>query len=73
MKKLFGEKKNQSGFGSVPSPCTDLCSINPETELCEGCYRTIDEIAEWSHYSDQEKLEILSAIKKRKAYHNRSK
>ena len=28
----------------VPSPCISLCEIAPDTGLCRGCLRTIDEI-----------------------------
>lgn len=36
----------------VPSPCVNLCTIDPDTRLCLGCRRTLDEIAAWSGLSD---------------------
>lgn len=33
--------------GAVPSPCISLCRMDPGTELCQGCFRTLDEIAAW--------------------------
>ena len=47
-----------------PSPCTDLCAIDPETGLCGGCGRTLDEISEWGWMSAEEKLAILRRIGK---------
>lgn len=32
---------------SLPSPCTSICRIAPATGWCEGCFRTLDEIAAW--------------------------
>src|SRR5438045_718219 len=28
----------------VPSPCINVCHMIPETGLCQGCMRTIDEL-----------------------------
>lgn len=32
----------------VPSPCINICRMDEATGLCEGCLRTLDEIAGWS-------------------------
>jgi uncharacterized protein len=40
---------------AVPSPCTSVCRMNERTGWCEGCARTLDEIAAWSAMSDSEK------------------
>jgi uncharacterized protein len=39
--------------------------MNLKTELCTGCHRTIDEIANWSALSDDEKLLVLEQIDQR--------
>lgn len=31
----------------VPSPCNSVCRVNARSGLCEGCLRTLDEIAGW--------------------------
>jgi predicted Fe-S protein YdhL (DUF1289 family) len=33
----------------VPSPCVSICRIDLESGMCEGCFRTLKEIADWSH------------------------
>ncbi len=47
---------------SVISPCVSTCLINPRTSLCEGCRRTLTEIAAWLDYSDDEKRAIIAAL-----------
>lgn len=51
---------------TVPSPCVGLCTLNSKTELCDGCYRSMDEIREWIIMPREEKLEALELIKLRK-------
>ena len=42
-----------------PSPCTGVCRINATTERCEGCLRTLDEIADWPILSVRQKDAML--------------
>lgn len=46
----------------VASPCTNVCRMNPATGLCEGCFRTLDEIAAWSMMSAGEKRAVLDQL-----------
>jgi hypothetical protein len=50
----------------VPSPCTDVCKMSPVTGYCEGCQRTIGEIAAWSQYSDRQKHAVVARLPARK-------
>ena len=52
--------------GEVKSPCNELCLIDEDTGLCIGCLRTSEEIADWGSYTDEQKLNVLNEIKKRK-------
>ena len=49
----------------VPSPCINVCKMSPVTGLCEGCLRTIDEIAAWRRMDDAEKRSVWRAIELR--------
>lgn len=49
----------------IKSPCNNVCKVNSKSKYCEGCKRTLEEIASWSMASDEEKLKILEEIKKR--------
>jgi predicted Fe-S protein YdhL (DUF1289 family) len=51
----------------VPSPCIDVCRMNPDTGWCDGCLRTIDEIAGWSSFDDAQKRAIWVSIEVRHA------
>jgi hypothetical protein len=41
--------------------------MNPDTALCEGCYRTLDEIATWSAMNPEEKLGVLAKLPARRS------
>jgi uncharacterized protein len=49
----------------VPSPCVSICRMNMDTELCEGCLRTLDEIAAWGRMDDATKREVWQLIAQR--------
>ena len=49
-------------FSGPPYPCTDDCVFDHEVGLCTGCRRTLDEVIEWSSYSDEKKLQILTRL-----------
>jgi predicted Fe-S protein YdhL (DUF1289 family) len=49
-----------------PSPCIDVCRMNPETKVCEGCLRTLDEIAAWSSLGPAGKRAVLERLPARK-------
>ncbi|SAK52238.1 dehydratase [Caballeronia pedi] len=50
----------------VASPCVDVCRMNPETGFCDGCLRTIDEIAAWAACDDEEKRAVLARVESRR-------
>ena len=49
----------------VPSPCVSICRMNPVSELCEGCFRTLDEIALWGRMEEGSKREVWKQIGQR--------
>lgn len=52
---------------TIPSPCISLCRMDADTGWCEGCQRSLDEIAGWSRASDDDKRRILAAVAERRA------
>lgn len=46
----------------VESPCVKICIIHPESRLCLGCRRSIDEISRWSRLTAEERREIAAAL-----------
>jgi predicted Fe-S protein YdhL (DUF1289 family) len=53
--------------GPVPSPCISVCRIDPASGLCEGCLRSLDEIAGWSTYGDDARRAVWTAIEARRS------
>ncbi|HZF18746.1 MAG TPA: DUF1289 domain-containing protein [Burkholderiales bacterium] len=39
--------------------------MSPDAGLCEGCLRTLDEIAAWSAMSAEQKRAVLAQLAKR--------
>ena len=51
----------------VPSPCVSVCRMDPVSELCEGCFRSLDEIALWGRMDERGKREVWQQIGQRMA------
>ncbi|MFO1423090.1 MAG: DUF1289 domain-containing protein [Candidatus Competibacteraceae bacterium] len=54
-----------SPLSDPPSPCIGVCVINPQTQLCDGCLRTLDEIAAWWDYPSDQKRKVLAEVEGR--------
>jgi predicted Fe-S protein YdhL (DUF1289 family) len=50
---------------NLPSPCISVCRMDEASGLCEGCLRTLDEIACWSTLGETGKREVWSSIGRR--------
>jgi predicted Fe-S protein YdhL (DUF1289 family) len=48
------------------SPCVDVCRMNAASGWCEGCLRTLDEIAAWSRLDDAARRQVLAALPARR-------
>ena len=48
------------------SPCIQVCRIDASSGVCQGCLRTLDEIARWPDSSAAEKREVLARISERR-------
>jgi predicted Fe-S protein YdhL (DUF1289 family) len=49
---------------NVITPCIGKCDLD-DSDICVGCYRTVDEITGWMHKSEDEKIEIVIRCKKK--------
>ncbi|MBT8155437.1 DUF1289 domain-containing protein [Epibacterium ulvae] len=49
----------------IQSPCINICVIHPETRLCTGCARSMDEIATWSKMDEGERDAIMADLANR--------
>ncbi len=59
-------KRDGAPGDDVQSPCNNVCKMNPDTGLCEGCLRTLDEIAAWAGLSNEEKRAVLAQLPARR-------
>lgn len=53
----------------VASPCINVCRMDTASGLCEGCLRTIDEIAAWGSMDDAAKRQVWQRLEQRRAAH----
>ncbi|MEI6059773.1 MAG: DUF1289 domain-containing protein [Bacteroidota bacterium] len=50
--------KHTENNHEVKSPCRGVCTLDHKGK-CVGCFRKLDEIANWSVYNDYQRGEIL--------------
>ena len=50
---------------TASTPCIKVCIIDPASKLCEGCGRTLAEIAQWGRLSEAERLKIMAELPER--------
>ena len=55
----------------VASPCTSVCRIDVASGWCEGCLRTLDEIAARSVLDDGAKREVWRELGRRRLQRRR--
>ena len=53
--------------GAVPSPCQSVCVMHAPSGWCEGCLRTLSEIAEWSRMGPTAQRQVWAALPERMA------
>ena len=46
----------------VDSPCIDICTIDPDSNLCIGCGKTLEEIKNWFNFTTKEKEIVLKSL-----------
>lgn len=51
----------------VDSPCIQICVVHPETRLCTGCKRSLDEISAWSKMDPETRRAIMKELPAREA------
>jgi hypothetical protein len=61
-----GESCRPIGFRPViESPCNRVCTLDPASNLCLGCGRSLDEIARWTQMTDAERARVLAEAGRR--------
>lgn len=58
-KDLKAEQRTQASLNDqVESPCIGVCVLDM-ADVCEGCFRTLDEIGRWSTLTPDGQREII--------------
>lgn len=47
---------------SIETPCIAVCMMDPKTNLCFGCGRTLPEIARWHRMGSAERLGLMAEL-----------
>lgn len=59
-------KIGEDEVARIPSPCISVCRMDPFEDRCVGCLRTLDEIAHWREYSQQDREQIMRELLQRR-------
>lgn len=54
----------------VPSPCVRNCCLNDD-DICLGCFRSIEEITQWSAADDEQRRQFLINAAQRREQHQK--
>lgn len=49
----------------VTSPCVNICRMDDDNRYCIGCWRTLDEIKQWSTMSDDQRAAVMALLESR--------
>jgi predicted Fe-S protein YdhL (DUF1289 family) len=49
-------------MAGIETPCTRVCVVQSALRLCIGCGRTLNEIAHWTAFSDEERSRIMTEL-----------
>jgi predicted Fe-S protein YdhL (DUF1289 family) len=50
---------------AMESPCLKICTYDPESGLCRGCGRSLQEIGDWYCMSDAERRAVMEELPER--------
>ena len=56
---------DQTSDEVVPSPCVSVCRMSADGGMCEGCFRSLDEIRRWSGLDTLERRVVWSRLLQR--------
>ncbi len=59
-------KEKYTAENETCSPCIGTCSTLRGDKICQGCFRTEDEIMLWHTMDDEQKKTIIQRIRKQR-------
>jgi predicted Fe-S protein YdhL (DUF1289 family) len=52
---------------AITTPCVKVCIVDPESNLCLGCFRTLSEIGGWAGFSADERDRLMAELPTRRS------
>ncbi len=52
----------------IASPCVQVCRMHAPSGLCEGCARTLEEIAAWGRADAATRIQVLAQLPARRTH-----
>ncbi|WP_083918586.1 DUF1289 domain-containing protein [Woodsholea maritima] len=49
------------------SPCIQVCFVDPDKQICVGCFRTLEELGRWTKMSPAERERLRPVFDARRA------
>ncbi|NNE86784.1 MAG: DUF1289 domain-containing protein [Silicimonas sp.] len=49
----------------IESPCINVCVLHPQAKLCLGCFRSADEITQWSKMTPETRRAVMDSLPER--------
>jgi predicted Fe-S protein YdhL (DUF1289 family) len=59
-----GSPSDAEESAAITSPCISICFLD-ENDICLGCYRSAQEITDWSILTNPEKKAAMDDVRKR--------
>lgn len=53
---------DQNSDEVVPSPCVSVCRMSQDGSMCDGCFRSLDEIRRWSGLDTQARRVVWARL-----------
>jgi predicted Fe-S protein YdhL (DUF1289 family) len=51
----------------IRTPCIQVCVLDEDSGLCLGCFRTLEEIADWARLGDPARAALMARLPARRA------
>ena len=51
----------------IKTPCIKVCVVDGESGLCLGCFRRLQEVAEWARLTDADRDRIMAELPGRRS------
>ncbi len=65
---LQAQRQAPAPIAGVPSPCNSICRMDEATAWCQGCARTLPEIAAWAGLDDEGKRQVWALLPERRRF-----